>query len=144
MNKPKSLFDHINSISYTKDKDYFKSLNESEQKEFNVYMMQRFLSMDKRFTNFISYIDKYAFTVLDKEMYYKLLMYTLPKEKIWFKYIKKSKEVKEDEIVIEMLSKKFDIPKRRAMEYIQFLSKEDKKELLESYAVDDKLIKKYK
>lgn len=144
MTKSKTIFDHINNISFEKNEDYFKTLNKSEQKEFNIYMLQRFLSMDKRFTNFISYIDKYSFSVMDKGMYYKLVMSTLPKERNFYKYIKKSKETQEDEMVVDMLSKKLEIPKRRAKEYIHFLSKEDKKELLEGYGVEDKLIKKYK
>jgi len=142
--KSRTLFEHLNNISSGKDKNYFDTLTEKEKKEFNVYMIQRYISMDSRFTNFIAYIDKYAFNCLDKEMYNRLLIETLPKEKNYFKYIKKTKSVKEDELLIELLSKKIEVSKQQASEYIRFLSKDDKIKLLQGYAVEDKIIKKYK
>jgi hypothetical protein len=43
--KNKGLFDHINHIRRDKSADYYSSLNETEKKSFNHYMIVRCLSM---------------------------------------------------------------------------------------------------
>lgn len=142
MIKQKNIFDTLNNVSNYKDKDYFKNLNESEQKDFNIFMLQRYISMEKKYISFISFIDKYAFNCLDKEMYHKLLVVSLPKEKKFFNYLKKNKEKKKEELLIEMLAKKFKVSKTEATDYLIFLSVDDKKKLLEGFSLDDKVIKK--
>ena len=61
MIKQKNIFDHLTNISFQKDKEYYKNLSEPERKDFNVFMLQRYISMERKYTNIISYIDKYAF-----------------------------------------------------------------------------------
>lgn len=141
--KQKNIFDHINNLTIGKDKTYYKNLTEKEKKDYNLFMLQRYISMDKRFTNFISFIDKYVFNCYDKEMYNKLMMKVLPNERIYFQYVKKNKSEKIDKLIIELLSKKFEISQREAEEYIQYLDNKDIVELLRSYAVEEKIIKKY-
>lgn len=141
--KQKNIFDHLNNLTIGKDKTYYKNLTEKERKDYNLFMLQRYISMDKRFTNFISFIDKYVFNCYDKEMYNKLMMKVLPNERIYFQYIKKNKSEKIDKLIIELLSKKFEISQREAEEYIQYLDNKDIVELLRSYAVEEKIIKKY-
>lgn len=141
--KQKNIFDHLNNLTIGKDKTYYKNLTEKERKDYNLFMLQRYISMDKRFTNFISFIDKYVFNCYDKEMYNKLMMKVLPNERIYFQYVKKNKSEKIDKLIIELLSKKFEISQREAEEYIQYLDNKDIVELLRSYAVEEKIIKKY-
>lgn len=141
--KQKNIFDHLNNLTIGKDKTYYKNLTEKERKDYNLFMLQRYISMDKRFTNFISFIDKYVFNCYDKDMYNKLMMKVLPNERIYFQYIKKNKSEKIDKLIIELLSKKFEISQREAEEYIQYLDNKDIVELLRSYAVEEKIIKKY-
>ena len=142
--KNKNIFDFLKNICYTKDKNFFKNLSEEEKKDYNIFMIQKWLSMEPKYINFISFVDKYAFNCLDKQMYDRLMMEVLPKKQIYFKYIKKDKSKEKDDIVIEYLSKKYEISKQQAQEYNQFLSKEDKQELLESFGVEEKIIKKVK
>lgn len=142
MIKPKIIFDHLNNVSNYKDKNYFNSLTDSEVKDFNIYMLQRYVSMEKKYISFISFIDKYAFTVLDKEMYHRMLLVTLPKEKKFFNYIKKNKEKEKEELTIEYLAKKLETSKKEAKEYLLFLSSDDKRKLLEGFGLDEKVIKK--
>lgn len=142
MIKQKNIFDTLNNISYNKDRDYFKNLTEPERKDFNIFMLQRYISMEPKYISFISFIDKYAFNCLDKEMYHKLLVESLPKERKFFKYIKKNKEKKESDLILEKLSQKLQLSKKECMDYIQFLTDDDKKQLLEDFGVEEKIIKK--
>jgi len=141
--KLKNIFDHLNNLTSNKDKDYYKNLSEKEKKDFNLFMLQRYISMDSRFTNFVSYIDKYVFNCYDKEMYHKLMLKVLPSERIFFRYVKKNKGEKVDKLVIELVSQKFEISQKEAEDYLQYLNNEDIVELLQSYAVEEKIIKKY-
>ena len=142
--KNKNIFDFLKNICYIKDKNFFNNLSETEKKDYNIFMIQKWLSMEPKYICFISLVDKYAFNCLDKKMYDRLMLEILPKEQIFFKYIKKDKKKEKDDIVIECLVKKYEISKVRAQEYNQFLSKEDKQELLESFGVEEKIIKKVK
>ena len=140
--KPKSIFDHLNDISFGKNPNYFTNLTEKEKKDYSIYMIQRYLSMEKGYTNGIAYIDKFAFNCLDKEMYHKLVQNLIPKSKSFFKYIKKDKTDKKNELVIQYLAKKFEISKLEAEQYLQFLDSNDMKKLLQSYGVEEKMIEK--
>ena len=101
--KQKNIFDHLNNLTIGKDKTYYKNLSEKEKKDFNLFMLQRYISMDKRFTNFISFIDKYVFNCYDKEMYNKLMMKVLPNERIYFQYVKKNKSEKIDKLIMQSI-----------------------------------------
>lgn len=141
--KSKSIFDHLNDITFGKDKEYYDNLTEKEKKEYSIYMIQRYLSMERGYTNGISYIDKYAFNCLDKKMYHKLVQNLIPKGRVFLKYIKKDKSEKKDELIIDYIAKKLEVSKAQAETYIEFLDDKTKKELLQGFGVDEKTIKKY-
>lgn len=70
--------------------------NPDFSKTFNVYMIIRYLSMDKRFSNNIIDIMKLQQILSQEEMYYYLIK-IIPKEKNSFiKYITKPKKAKEE------------------------------------------------
>jgi len=142
--KDKNIFDFLKNICFTKDKDFFNELSETEKKDYSIYMLQRFISMEPKYICFISLVDKYAFNCLDKKMYDRLMLEILPKKNIFFKYIKKDKKKEKDDIVIECLVKKYEVSKQQAQEYSKLLSKEDKQELLESFGVEERITKKIK
>lgn len=140
--KLKSIFDHLNDITFNKNSEYFDNLTEKERKDYSIFMIQRYLSMEKGYTNGISYIDKYAHNCLSKEMYHKLVSTIIPKSKVFLKYIKKDKTEKKNNLVIEYLAKRLEISKAEAESNLQFLSDKDKEILLQGYGIDEKTIKK--
>lgn len=140
--KVKSIFDHLNDITSGKSSEYFENLTEKERKDYSIYMIQRYLSMEKGYTNGIAYIDKYAHNCLDKKMYHKLVSTIIPKARVFLKYVKKDKSDKKDKLVIEYLAKKLEISKAEAESNLQFLDDKAKEILLQSYGVDEKTIKK--
>lgn len=141
--KGKSLFDHLDNIMVGKDKEYFDNLTESEKKEYSPYMINLFLSMERKYLNLMSYIDKYTFNCLSKKQHHDLLLNIIPKQKIFLKYIKKDKKAEEDELLIELLAKKLELPKKQAKELIIFLEKDDIINFMKSFAVEEKQLNKY-
>ena len=142
-----TIFDHLNSITITKEENYISNLDEPSKKDFNIFMLQRFISMDKKFTGLVSYIDKYAFNVFDKEMYYKFMSSWIPKAKYFFKYLKKESKVKKyPEWFLELVKESYGglISRRKAEQYLELYTKEDKIDLLTSFGVDPKKWKEVK
>lgn len=143
MIKQKNIFDALNNIMQNKQKDYFNNLSESEQKDYNVFMIQRYLSMNRAWIQLVGQIDRYAFNCFNKEQYDKLMIDLIPsKQKVFLKYVKKNKEKLKDDIVISYIAKKYEIPLTQAAEYLRFMSTDNKKELLQSFGVDEKTIRK--
>lgn len=130
------IFDFLKSIT---QKNYidFEKLSEVDRKSYDIFMINRYLSMDKRLINAVSQIDKYSFNIFTKQMHYQFLYNIIPKGFIFFDYIKKDKsaaEVKKaTESHIEILMKHLQISKSKAKIYCQFLTKEDIKEIKSKY-----------
>lgn len=143
--KPKSLFDHLNGITFNKTK--WESLSDSDKKSFSSYMINRFLSMNSGLTEIINEFQKYTINVLSTREVYKLYLDILPKEKMFFKYIKGDKEEKYPDKLIELVSKYYECSHKESIEYLDILTKKDDlknqlKSLLQGYGLDDKEIKK--
>lgn len=145
----KTLFDHLNAIYQDQRIDYYDLLDESDRKTFNIYMINRFISMNPDYIPVVNEIQQYWENIKSREVY---LFYSqlLPKKKQFNKYIKSSTESPEyEDWVIDILKLHFQVSKFEALDYLRiyYLSpshKEQLKELLESYGVDPKLIKKAK
>lgn len=85
-----SIFDIIKDI--IKDKKGNLYLDIDFEKEFNVYLLARFLSMRKELIPYANYLNIYG-TILNKESLYKYLIQSIPKTNNYFiKYLKKKKE----------------------------------------------------
>lgn len=118
--KTRGLFDHVKHIRQVQNPDYYDTLNESEQKSFNKYMILRVLSMDKNIIEEISYISKYM-EVLPEKQLYKLLIKCLPKDYGFYPYIKKSTKDPND-TVINCICNKFKIGTKDAFDYYKLLT----------------------
>jgi len=143
--KSKSLFDHLNGITSLKTK--WKDLSEADRKTFSPYMVNRFLSMNSSLTELVNELQKYTINVLSPREVYKLYSDLLPKEKMFFKYIKGDKEEKYQDKLIDIISKHYECTRKHAIEYLDILFKTDDlkdqlKRLLQGYGLDDKEISK--
>lgn len=144
MTKQKSLFDHVDNI-YTNQKiDYFDTLTDADKKSYNNYMVNRFLSMNPHQLPIINEIQKYN---IDNETHYLFCSQLLPRGKQFNKYIKKTKDVKYEEWLVDMVTKHFNVSKSEAEEYLEIYYKQNKsalRMLCETYGVDSKRLKKAK
>ena len=79
-----TLFDWLNQITYTKQP--WDKFTEEEKNEFNVYMINRFISMDPNYVDVVNLIQRYP--TCSNKMVYKFYCDVLPKKKSFFRYIK--------------------------------------------------------
>ncbi len=93
----KDLFYWLNQI--TKDKtetleniDYDSELSESFKKNFNPYMIIRFLMMNYRYSLILNDINGNVIKYMDNKQLYKFLLKVIPIDKGFYKYIKPVKE----------------------------------------------------
>lgn len=142
--KPKALFDHIDAIYTNQKVDYFDTLSDTDKKSYNNYMVNRFLSMNPHQLPFVNEIQKYN---LDTKSHYLFFSQILPRGKQFNKYVKKTKEVKYEDWLVDIVTRHYNVSVLEAEEYLEIYYKQNKsalKMLCEAYGVDSKRIKKAK
>jgi len=132
------LFGHLNNLIY-KNKTW-DQLTEEDRKTFNVYMINKFISMSPEYTGIVDIFQRYS-AGLNPETVYKFYYNLLPKKKTYFRYIKGKKQ-KTDSDVINILSKHFECSKKTASEYLDLMSRSYLKKVLDLYGYKDPVIKK--
>ena len=135
-----TIIDWINNILVHKKE--WNSFSESDQKTFNSFIINRWLSMDKEFLEVINVFQKYAIGTLESQEVYKFYCDVLPKGKRFNKYIKGKKDKKYDKDLINILVNYFECSKLDVREYIELMSKEEIKNILEMYGTDKKKMRK--
>ena len=123
-------------------KKHWNEFTEDEQKSFNSFIINRWLSMDKEFIEIVNIFQKYAIGTLESREVYKWYCSVLPKGKRFNKYIKGKKDKKYDNELIDIISKHFECSKLHAKDYIGLMRKEELKIILEMYGLDEKKIKR--
>ena len=100
-----TIFDFIKNL--TIEKVPWDSYTESEKKEFNIYMINRWLSMDPDYNliEIINELQHLTIGLLEPKEVYKLYYYLLPKQQYWLKFIKGKKESKYNPELIEYCKK---------------------------------------
>ena len=135
-----TIFDWIGQILV--DKKPWDSFNESDQKAFSPFIINRWLSMDEEFIEVVNYFQKYAIGTLEPREIYKWYSDFLPKGKRYNKYIKSKKQKKYDPILIDVMCKYFECSKQQVDEYLELIYKEELKEILQLYGIDKNQIKR--
>ena len=128
-----NIIDWINQLLVHK-KDW-NDFSETEQKSFNSYIINRWLSMDKEFIEIVNYFQKYSIGTLEPREVYKWYCDILPKGKRFNKYIKGKKSNKQDKETIDILCKYFEVSKSEVSEYYELLTKKEIKSILLLYGV---------
>ena len=134
-----TIFDWVNNVLVHK-KDW-DSFSESDQKTFNAFIINRWLSMDMDFIEVVNYFQKYSIGTLEPREVYKWYADFLPRGKRFNKYIKGKKDKKYDPELNEMVCSHFECSKLEAKESLSLISKEEVEELLKKYGTDPKKIK---
>ncbi len=116
------LFDHIKHIRTIQDPDYFKSLTELDKKSFNHFMILKALSMNPALLSDISDLFKY-FDKIPSAQFYQLLIGLIPPDhpKKFYPWVK-AKKSSVSELVVELISKYFEISNSEALGYAVLLS----------------------
>ena len=122
-------------------KKSWDSFDESEQKTFSPYIINRFLSMDKDFIEIVNYFQKFSIGLLDNKYIYNFYCNALPKGKRFNKYIKAKKSIKHKDWLIDLVRNHFEISKKDTLDYLELLTKDDLKLLLEKYGTEKKKIR---
>ena len=121
----------------------WNSFSEIDQKSFNSYIINRWLSMDEEFIEVVDYFQKYAIGTLEPREVYKWYSDFLPRGKRFNKYIKSKLDKKYDPSLIDIICKHFECSKLQSKEILQLIDKEELKEILGMYGLDNKKIRKF-
>ncbi len=124
-------------------KKHWNEFTEDEQKSFSPFIINRFLSMDKDFIEIVNMFQQYSIGTLESKDIYEFYRNLLPKGKRFNKYIKGKKDKKYEPELIKILVNYFNCSKLHVMEYLELISKEELKFILESYGTEPKKVRKY-
>jgi len=142
----KSIFEFISDIF--EKKTPWADLTESDRKSFNTYMLNRWISMNPDYTEFINMIQQYSIGVLNAREVYKLYQDILPKTKFYVKYVKGDGVNKDfNDNLIEFIANKMEWSQYRTVQYLELLKMLDTdnnilKEFIGKYGFDAPTLKK--
>tara|TARA_Y100001973_G_C5137112_1_gene300918 strand:- start:128 stop:541 length:414 start_codon:yes stop_codon:yes gene_type:complete len=132
-----TLFDWLNQILLHK-KDW-ENFNESEQKTFNTFMINRFLSMNEDFVDAVNICQEHTFQMEDRDVY-NLYRKLIPRQKKFLRYIKGKKD-KYSKKLLKFLAEHYQVSQREIIDCMFMIDKEQIKQLGKYYGKNDKQIK---
>ena len=119
------LFDYLKAL--TERNEFLDFDNEEVRKGYQPFMINRFISMTEVFTQVVNEINR--FSDIPKETHFRYFFSVLPKRRQFFNYIKKPKDLSRDEKLV--IANYFEVGLSDAERYINILSEEEIKEILE-------------
>lgn len=122
-----NIFDILKKITETKEDLDFD--NEEINKAYDIYMINRFISMSEIFLPLVNEINKIP--NIPKHIHYNFFRFALPKRKQFFSYIKKGKEV--NKIEKECIMNYYEIGKKEVDIYIELLSENQIKRIVKKF-----------
>lgn len=120
------LFDYLNSMTEKKEELDFD--NDEIKKGYQPYLINRFVSMPEVYVQVVNEINKYD---IPKHVHYRYMNSFLPKRKQYFNYIKKKKDLSQDEKLL--IANYFEVGMGDAERYINMLDEEQIKEILKIF-----------
>jgi len=135
-----TLFDWLKEI--TLNKTSWENFSEKDRESFNVFMINRYLSMNMDYIELVNYVQTIPFT--EKEKYYTIYCQMIPKKNVFLKYTKSNKKTKPKEIA-EYVAKYYECSLGEADHYIDIIKEHGVRNILWQMGVDqkelDKLVK---
>ena len=132
-----TLFDWLNQILLHKKE--WKDFDEDEQKTFNIFMINRFLSMSEDFVDAVNICQEHTFQMEDKDVY-NLYRKLIPKQKKFLKYIKGKKD-KYSKKLLKFLAEHYQVSQREIIEYMPLIDNEHINNLGKHYGKNKKQIR---
>lgn len=117
------LFDYLKSLTEKNEDLDFD--NEEIRKGYQPFMISRFVSMVEIFTPIVNEINRYD---VPKNVHFKFYYSVLPKRKQFFNYIKKKKDLTQNEKIL--IANYFEVGLKEAEKYIQILDDKQINEIL--------------
>ena len=133
-----TIFDWIKAIIDTKPT--WDSFTPEQQKQFNNYMVHRFLSMNPKYIEIVNYIQ--GLNLKEGRRLYEVYCYMIPQSKNTYSpYIKTSNKKASPE-ASQYVAEYFECSLNETEEYISFTDKKWLENILITKGVDEKEIKK--
>ena len=114
-----------------------------DKKSFDMYMVNRFLSMDMGYVELVNEIQQYTNGQLKNRELYKVYLDVLPKKKSFSKYIKGSGDSKWNKNIVKYLCIDFKVSSREVEEYLEILPKSEVVQIVKKYGITEKEIKEW-
>lgn len=145
--KTKGIFDHLRELTEGKDETYWSNLSGKERMEFSPYMVNRFLSMNVEWIDLIDDLQRYTIGFLPKSLVFEFYRDTLPKGKVFLKYVKGKGKADIPDALADMLMRYFKCSKKEMEEYFDILMRSEQGqqfivELMQGYGTPEKELKK--
>lgn len=135
--KPFSIFDWVKAIIDTKQ-DWTK-FNSDQHKQFNIYMIHKFLSMNPKYIEVVNYVQ--SLNISDPKKIYEIYCFMIPKSKNTYSpYIKSTNKSSPE--VNKYVAEYFECSSSEAEEYISLTDKKWLENILIAKGIDEKEIKK--
>lgn len=132
-------FEHIKNLHTKKLK--WEDMSEEDRKSFNVYIINKGLSLNPDYIKLVQYIDRFSNGILDEKTIFKFYYNTLPKFYKFYKWPKNTKDEEKEELV-GFVRTYYECSRNEALDYINILSKDQLKDILKQFGKTDKEIKK--
>ena len=125
-------FDHVKNL-HTK-KRRWKDFNDEEKKSFNVFIINKALSMNPNYLGMVNMVQNYTGLnqVLSQKEVFNLYYSLLPTKFRFYRWIKGEKTKKEKEKA-EYLAMHFKVSTREAYDYLKILDKKTINQIIKNY-----------
>jgi hypothetical protein len=133
-----SIFDWIKAIIDTKQS--WDSFNSEQQKQFNNFMIHRFLSMNPKYIDVVNYVQ--GLNIKEPRKVYEVYCFMIPQSKNTYSAYIKSSTKKASPEVAQHVAEYFECSVTEAEEYISLTDKKWLENILLSKGIDEKEIKK--
>jgi hypothetical protein len=129
--KKSNLFLILDDIRINKSGDLLE--DDGNLKDFNNFIVLKFLSMDLRCVGDCNLLNQYQ-GILDKKQIYKLLVDIIPENRNFVKFIGPKKESNE---YIEFIENYFECSRKEALEYISLKGEDWAKSIMQEFGGKD-------
>lgn len=138
------LFDHISAVTEYQDPQYWKHISDDDKKTFGNFIIQRYLSMNPDWIEWIADVQPYIQS-LPNEYFYRFFIDMIPPKKYYLKYIKGKKANDYEDWIVDLVVKEYGCSTKHANEYLDILysTRDGREQILticQKYGTDKKLI----
>jgi hypothetical protein len=133
-----SIFDFVKSIIDTKQP--WDTFHQEHRKQFNPYMVHRFLSMNPKYLDIVNYVQ--GLNIQDSKKLYEVYCFMIPQSKNTYSTYIKSNTKKASPEVTQYVAEYFECSLKEAEEYINLTDKKWLENILTAKGTDEKQIKK--
>ena len=131
-------FDHIKNL-HTKQRTW-NDFNDEEKKSFNIYIINKALSMNPNYLDIVNMVQRYTNNMLNPKEVFNLYFNLLPNKFRFYKWIKGTKDKNKEKY--QILAQHFKCSSREAKDYMELLDKKEINKILKLYKNDNKTSKK--